>query len=396
MDTGRDLLQVEPYLDFLAADKREPRHIDGEDEETHIVCHEDMVPDFASAEIDRLYGHLFCSLSYFEMAKQLPGASTYVARRGGKAIAVLLYTRTKRAVTVINEYATLDEAEIRRFVRFMFDAFDTVGVVSFRKISTDIASLNHPWHAVACTEDMVIDLPGSVQEYEAAVGKNMRRNIRRYGSALEKDFPSFAYRVLLDNEIAEQHIRDIVALSCTRMKSKSIVPRFTEEEIRWIVRFARQCGMVGLVTIDGRVCAGAIGFRIGRNYAMHVIAHDQRYNDYSLGILCYYRTICEGIARGGKRFHLLQGQYGYKHRLLARRQDIVSLDVYRSPLHALACCGRIVRKEMLGRVRLTKQWLLHDVEQREGKVYRLIGRAVHALRAAKRSRASAKKAESDA
>jgi hypothetical protein len=47
-------------------------------------------------------------------------------------------------------------------------------------------------------------------------------------------------------------------------------------------------------------------------------------------------------------------------------------------------------------VRLTKQWLLHDVEQREGKVYRLIGRAVHALRAAKRSRASAKKAESDA
>jgi hypothetical protein len=386
MDTGRELLRVEHcFEDFLPKEAGAPPA-----EEVLITCHEHEVPAFAGPEIDRLYGHLFCSLSYFEVANQLGGASTYIARRGGRPIAVLLYTRSAREVNVISEYVALPEEEIRRFAHFMFATFDSIALVSFRKIRAQAGPPDYPWHAVACTEDMVIDLPRTVEEYETAVGKNMRRNIKRYGNAIAKDFPSFAYRVLLEHEIAEHHIRDIVALSCTRMKSKSIVPRFTEEEIAWIVRFSRQCGMVGVMTIDGRICAGAIGFRIGGNYAMHVIAHDQRYDDYSLGILCYYRTICEGIARGGRRFHLLQGQYGYKQRLLARREDIISLDVYRSRLHALAFGSRIAKKEAQGRVRLAKQWLLHDVEQRDGSAYRMIGKAVGMLRAAKRARASVK------
>jgi CelD/BcsL family acetyltransferase involved in cellulose biosynthesis len=385
METGREL-QLEEYFNDIQPAEGTVFQTD----DVHIVCYEHQVPDFAGPEIDRLYGHLFCSLSYFEVAKQLDGASTYVARRSGKAIAVLLYTRTEREVTVISEYAALPEEEVRRFAYFMFATFASVSMVSFRKIRAELHSLDRPWHAVACTEDMVIELPRTVEEYEAAVGKNMRRNIKRYGNALAKDFPSFSYRVLLAEEITEQHVRDIVALSCTRMKSKNIVPRFTEEEIAWIARFAKQCGMVGVVTIEGRICAGAIGFRIGDNYAMHVIAHDQRYNDYSLGILCYYRTVCEGIVRGGRRFHLLQGQYGYKHRLLARRQDIVSLDIYRNRLHAFTRLHRIARKALQGRLRLARQWLLHDVEQREGRGYRWIAKAVKLLRAAKRARGAAR------
>lgn len=357
-------------------------------DDVRIVCYENEVPYFAGPEIDRLYGHLFCSLSYFEMARQAEGASTYVAWKNGNPISVLLYTCTAHEVIVINEYASLAEEEIQRFASFMFSAFATVWMISFKKIQTDVRSLDRPCHAIACTEDMVISLPPTVKEYETAVGKNMRRNIKRYTSALEKDFPTWRYRVCLGNEVGEQEIRDIIALSCIRMKSKNIVPRFTEEETQWIVDFAKRCGLVGVMTIDGKVCAGAIGFRIGDNYAMHVIAHDTKYNGYSLGILCYYRTICEGIVRGGKRFHLLQGQYEYKYRLLARRQDIVSLDIYRSQVHAAAYGVRIFRRVWNGRIRLAKQWLLHDIEHCEGGVYRLIGKAVNAIRAVKRSRGS--------
>jgi hypothetical protein len=55
---------------------------------------------------------------------------------------------------------------------------------------------------------------------------------------------------------------------------------------------------------------------------MHVIAHEPAFNDYSSGILCYYHTICEGIVRGGKRFHLLSGRYEYKYRLLGATVEI--------------------------------------------------------------------------
>ncbi|WP_052452313.1 GNAT family N-acetyltransferase [Noviherbaspirillum autotrophicum] len=355
-------------------------------EQVQIDCHENEVPAFAAAEIDRLYGHLYCSPRYFEAASAMAAASCYVASSDGHAIAVLPYRRTRDEVTVVSEYLTLDAAEIERFCRHMFSRYPGVKRVTFPKLHANVDTLALPRHAMVCSEDMVVPLPPSVKDYENAVGKNMRRNIKRYSSALSKAFPSYRYELYLERDISEQDVRDIIALSCMRMKSKNIVPRFDDTEIDWIAAFAKTSGIVGLARIDGKVCAGAIGFRIGDSYFMHVIAHHPQYNDYSLGILCYYHTICEGIARGGKRFHLLQGRYGYKYRLLAERRDILHLDVYRSRVAALASLAHIARKEAKGRIWLAKQWLLHDLEHKEGRGYRLLARAVDFLRRAKRSK----------
>jgi hypothetical protein len=366
---------------FIQADQ----HLAHSDE-VQISCYDNEVPAFAGAEIDRLYGHLYASPSYFDMAKELAGASTYVARKHGVPVAVFLYRRTERQVNVISEYIKVDGEEVRRFADHVFNSFEPVKVISFGKLQTDVRHLAYPWHALACAEDMVVNLPPTVKEYETAVGKNMRRNIKRYTNALVKDFPSYRYRLYLEDEVSEQHIRDIIALSCTRMKSKNIEPRFTEAETQWIADYAKKCGIVGVATIDDRVCAGAIGFRIGQNYFMHVIAHDVRYNDYSLGILCYYHTICEGIVRAAKRFHLLQGRYGYKYRLLAERQDYVHLDIYRRRVDFILHGPGILKKELKGRIWLAKQWLLHDIERKESAAYRYLARAVGFLRTLKRSK----------
>lgn len=357
--------------------------------QVQIDCYEDGIPDFAVQEMDRLYGHLYCSPRYFEAASAMASASLYVAKAYGNPIAILPYKKTNDAVTVISEYLTLDEMEIERFASHMFSRDASIKRVTFPKVHAQIKTLSFPWHALICSEDMVVQLPKTVKEYEAAIGKNTRRNIKRYSSALAKAFPSYRYELYLERDIREQDLRDIVALSCMRMKSKNIVPRFDETEIRWIVDFARTCGIVGVARIDGKVCAGAIGFRIGDNYFMHVIAHHPQYNDFSLGILCYYHTICEGIVRGGKRFHLLQGRYGYKHRLLAERRDIAHLDIYRNRRNALSRISHIVRKEAKGRLWLINQWLLHDIEHKEGTGYRLLRAAVNFLRRAKRSKGGA-------
>lgn len=351
-------------------------------------CYDNVVPPYVTSEMERLYAHLYCSPSYFLMAKEMTGASTYVARKNNVPVTVLPYKREGNRVTVIGEFMTLCDEDINRFAECIFTTYDSVNVISFPQLRADIGSLAYPWHAITCSEDMVLVLPPTVKDYETALGKNMRRNIKRYSKALTSDHPSYRFEIFLEDEITEQHIHDIIALSCSRMKSKNIVPRFNDEEENWIARYAKQCGIIGMATIDGRICGGAIGFRVGDNYMMHVIAHDLKYNDYGLGILCYYHTICAVIGRGGKRFHLLQGRYGYKYRLLAERQDIIHLDVFRSRLHFLGYGKRVFSKEFNGRIRLVKQWLLHDVERHEGKAYRLLGRAVNALRSAKRSKGS--------
>lgn len=386
MNTVSDLPSIRPETGGHPLDR--PMHCG----EISISCLENEVPAFAVDEIERLHGHLYCLPSYLEMTGQLAGAGTYVVRRDGTPVTVLLFRREKNEVVVISEFVTLTAEDIQRFAKYMFGTDKSVKVVSFSRVRADVRRLPYPWQAVNHTEDMIVTLPDSVQEYDARVGKNMRRNIKRYTSALKRDFPTYSYRLCVAGQVSEQDIRDIIRLSCIRMESKNIVPRFNEDETQWIVRLATQCGLVGVATIDGRVCAGAIGFRIGDNYFMHVIAHDPLYNSYSLGIVCYYHTICEGIVRGAKRFHLLQGRYGYKYRLLAERHDIQHIDIYRSRLQAIAHSRRIFRKAVSGHILALKQWLLHDVERSDAAVLRLAGRLVNTLRQWRRSGRAPQKA----
>jgi hypothetical protein len=349
-----------------------------------IHCYENAVPSFAEMEIDRLYGHLLCSLSNFAVARDLNGASTYVARKDGVAIAVFLFRRDAHEVKVISEFITLDQDAIHLFADYIFTRYPAVKMVSFSKIHAVLRDIRYPCHAVTCTEDIVVSLPPTVEEYRDRLGKNTRRNIKRYTSSLQKDFPSFRYQVQVGTEISEQHLRDIVQLNRTRMANKSIVSRIDEEETQWIVDFAKRCGIVGIATIDGRVCGGAIGFRIGENYFMHVIAHDPQYNEYSLGFLCYYWTICEGILRGGKRFHLLLGRYEYKYRLLGETQEIANVHIYRNRLVCVRYGGRIVKTAFDAGVLQAKQWLL-EAERRNDRPSRLAARMVNILRTVKRA-----------
>jgi hypothetical protein len=349
-----------------------------------IACYDNTVPAFAAAEIDRLYGHLLSSLSHFMVARDLEGASTYVATQGGTPIAVFLFRREGREVNVISEFITLDQEAVQLFTGYMFARHPELRRIAFNKVRADLQGLPYPFQAVNCTEDVVVDLPDTVEEYGARLGKSTRRNIKRYTSTLQKEFPSYRYQLYVEEEISEQLIRDIVRLNRTRMADKSIVSRIDEEETRWIVDFAKRCGMVGVATIDGRVCCGAIGFRIGQDYFMHVIAHDPQYNDYSLGFLCYYLTICEGIVRRGKRFHLLLGRYEYKYRLLGVTQEFACVDVYRNRWACLRYGARIGRTAYRAAMLKSRLWLL-EAERRSDPTSRRVARVVEAARKIKRN-----------
>jgi hypothetical protein len=359
-------------------------------ESVEFLFYENEVPLFAAAEIDRLHGHLLCSVQNFQVAKQLGDASTYVARKGDTVTSILLFKRAGREVTVISEFVKLTGDEIRQFAQHVFTTFESVRMISFRKVQADLHGLPYPYHAVTCTEDFVVMLPPTVKQYQDSVGKNMRRNIKRYTATLEKDFPSYRYDVHVESDIDEQQIRDIIALNRVRMSKKNIVSRIDEEETRWIIDLAKKCGIVGVATIDGRICGGAIGFRIGSNYFMHVIAHDPRYNDYSLGIICYYFTICEGIARGGKRFHLLPGRYEYKFRLLGELQEIAQVDIFRNRAVALMYGKRIAKTACGDYIHRAKVWLL-DAERRDDVSSRHAARLVRLLRRLKRGRTTGAK-----
>ncbi len=306
-----------------------------------IQCYDNDVPPFIGAALERLYGNLFSSLTYFRIFGGADKASVYVVRSGKKVVCAWLFCRYRNTVRVINEGIRIDQDDITRFASYIFARYPAVNVISFHAVQPQMVELPMPYQRFNCLEDMVLTLPSNAESYTSSLGRSTRSYIHRYLNKLKRDFPSFSFRALAPDEIDEQQIRRIIDLNRLRMASKGKASSNDEDATQRIIQLAGECGMVGVIMLDGCICAGSINYCVGDNYFLETLAHDPAYDHYRIGTLCCYLTICECIARGGNEYHFLWGQDEYKKRLLGVQRDLDDLVIYRSYLH-MVLYGKLV------------------------------------------------------
>lgn len=348
--------------------------------EVCIECYENEVPYFAEMALQQLYGNLFSSLAYGRVYGYLDGASTYVVRKGDAIASVWLFRREGRQIRVLNEGIRLERDEVIRFANHVFAAYSSVCVVRFHAVQAQRWQLPMPCQQYNCLEDTVLALPHDASDYLAGLGKSTRSYIHRYLNKLRRDFPTFRFEALSASQMDPDQLLRVIEFNRSRMQGKGKISRNDEESAQRIIRLAQECGFAGIVTIDDKVCAGTINYRVGDNYFLEVLAHDPLYNDYRLGTLCCYLTVCECIARGGKEYHFLWGQDEYKSRLGGVQRDLDHLVLYRSHLHMLANSGTVARNYKDALERKARLWLRGA--RRENKlIARVITAALQRLRA---------------
>jgi hypothetical protein len=362
---------------------RAQRHPDGEE---ITAVYENAIPPFVAAELERLYGHMNSSLAYLAASGKTDGASTYVARRGGQPVTVLLFKRLDRGTLhVINQMNKLAPGDIARFAECMFSTYASVTRISFSMIDSEVRRLPYPFQIHDFSEDIVLNLPSTPAGYQESLSPKTRKNTIGNLKKIKRDVPSFEFRIYEKEEIGERQVRDLVSLNKARMDVKSIKYGNTGEEVEGLIRIAKERGFAGIATIDGRICAGVINTHVGSNYFGHLLAHDPEQNKYSLGMLCCYLTICEEILRGAKEHHFGWGRYEYKYKLGGVQRDMVGLDVYRSRLCYVLNSREVAKNAARTFVRRIKFKLL-DIEREESSNPGLISRSIKALRKLKRSR----------
>lgn len=308
-----------------------------------VECHENAVPPFAEAALQQLYGNLFSTLAHHRVYGGRRNLNTFVVRSGDSILCLWLYERDGRVVRVLNEGIEIGEGAVRRFARHLFAADPSLCAIRFHAVQARLQHLALPHSVHNCLEDMVLTLPASATDYLAQLGKSTRSYINRYLNKLRRDHPSVRFELVEAHEIDESCIRHIIALNRARMARKGKVSINDETLAEQITHLAMECGLIGALTIDGRLIAGTINYHVRDNYFLEVIAHDPQYDAYRIGTLCCYLTICECIARGGSEYHFLWGQDEYKSRLLGRRRDLDDVVVYRSRRHMLRVPGLVLR-----------------------------------------------------
>lgn len=342
-----------------------------------VDCYLDEIPSFVKTELEQLYGNSFSSLPFFQAFRAIENVRTYVVRKNGNPAVILLFRHKGRRIDVLNEMIQLDEMEIRRFVNYVFTNFASVAIISFKAIQADIQRLPFPYQRHNSKENFVITLPDSPEEYTSRIGASTRRNIKRYMKKIVQDYPTFGYTFYRNEEIDEQKIREIIRLSELRISAKKRRFGISEEDVQQILGLARRCGLVNVITIDGRLCAGTITCCTEDNCLALVNAHSTEYDEYWLGTLCYYLTICESIVRGARKFHMGEGRYDYKSRLLGVRQDMDHVEIYRSYAGALFNADQVAQTFFKSRLRKTKVWLL---DHEKSLISQLILRTVFLFR----------------
>ncbi|HJV53985.1 MAG TPA: GNAT family N-acetyltransferase [Noviherbaspirillum sp.] len=334
-----------------------------EQEAVAVECYPNQIPAFIERELARLYGSIFSSLEHFRIYGGTEGISTYVARRGGKVVSVILYRVERRRIVALNEFIRLGEREITRFAEAMFAAYPQARGVSFNAVELKLLRLPYPSQRFNCSEDIALALPATPEDYLARLGKSTRKNIKHHLSRLKRHRPSLRFEARDAAAIDAGDVAAIIALNRARMAGKHKTSYLDDAESERLLQLAQSCGMVTVMRIDGRVCAGAICALVNGNYFSYVTAHDPAYDDYRLGTLCCYLTICEAIARGGREFHLLWGRYQYKYMLAGVQRDLDHLDVYRSRLDYLRNGGAVLRNACRSWLRQARFWLLDPKRQ---------------------------------
>lgn len=321
-----------------------------------ISCYFDAIPAFIEHELTRLYEVLHSSLSFLQVFRELREVNCYVVKRGEFPTVVLLFTRNRRRIDVLNEMIELSQTEISRFAQYVFDNLTDIDIVYFKAIRSELHQFKFPIQKQNSKSTYLISLPDSIEEYKASIGKKTMTGIRYQKNKVTKAFPSFTSAIYYDDEIDEAHILEIIRLSQLRINSDD--PTFSYD-VPAICRLAKNCGFVQVIFIEGRVCAGTVNYRVGASYFGEVLGQHPEYRKYGLGKICVYQTICESISHGGKKFYLGGGAFDFKTHLRGVLVEMDELKIYRSPIRMLRHIDSALTTVWTGYIRRLKDIFHH-------------------------------------
>jgi hypothetical protein len=349
--------------------------------------HEFAIPAHAVTALDRLYGSMYASWRHLQLCGvEQPTPHSWIGYRHGEIIGVLLFRMRDSEVLVLTEMFRLDPEIAEAFCLAVFSRFAYTHQVTFNAVSVPRSLSPLPMQSYAFSENYIIELPVSVDDYLNALGKSTRKTIRGYGNRLQRELPGFRWEVRAANELRKDEQRRLVR-QWQRFKQASMAARgkravIDRRDTARLLQLASECGLFGIASIDGRVVGGSLACRFGDNYVMLLSGADPALESYRLGMLCCFWSVCDCIRTGARQCHLLWGRYQYKRQLLGVPHVLQHITLYRSRWQMVLSPARVVRMSWEKLRHACRSHVMIIVRDRNDAVSRMVSWGLDGLRAA--------------
>jgi Acetyltransferase (GNAT) domain len=300
------------------------------------ALYEDGIPPELELKLAGLYQNPFCSVDYFRLHKSFENLNALVLfGDGSEPTQILVYTVSGGAATVCNEYFAVREEELEYFASLIFNRYPQVNEISLSRVNCQIGKPRFPHRIWSGGNDVVIDLPRTVDEYDARLGKNTKKNVKYYLNRLRREHQDFSFEVAPADEITPALVGRIIEMNRLRMQSKHIRSGYDTALEKKIRALCSSFGLVTSITVNDVVVAGVICYSTGTHCFGEALAHDPRFNKSRIGQVCFYLTLQHLIEKGTSFYHMLEGENDYKYRFLGSNRPLCSLSLYRSRRHKI-------------------------------------------------------------
>ncbi len=334
------------------------------------------LPGYLWPALEKHSQSIFCTEPHLRIHGTLTSdIEAWVMRRDGRIAGLWLFRRQGRRARVLNEVMSAPIAEIEQFADALFARFNELDIIELHALhlvdeqgahralhpghqprlrrmpassgATDDSALQgldegqdglsppcRPWQRACVSEDFVLDLPSSVDEWHASLSARTREKLRQCQRRAQRGEPTLSFRVFNDADISERQVRAVLKMSRARMRAKGRTYGMDAREEQRLCALMRERGQLASIEVDGQMRAGLLCTLSGNDVYMHVIAHDPAFDELRLGYLCCVLFIEAAIAQRRQRFHFLWGRYDYKLRLGGQRQPLEHALLWRSRMAA--------------------------------------------------------------
>ncbi len=350
------------------------------------------LPGYVWPALEKHSQSIFCTEPHLRIHGSLTSdIEAWVMRRDGRIAGLWLFRRHGRKACVLNEVMAASVSEVEQFADALFASFSELDVIELhavhlvdeqtrhpalrtryapqlRRMPTPSSALDdsempgmeeaqggdapsrptaRPWQRACVSEDFVLALPASVDDWHASLSARTREKLRQCLRRAQRGEPTLSFRVFNDADISEHQVRAVLKMSRARMRAKGRTYGMDAREERRLCALMRERGQLAAIEVDGHMRAGLLCTLAGNDVYMHVIAHDPAFDELRLGYLCCILCIEAAIAQRMHRFHFLWGWYDYKVRLGGQRQTLEHALLWRSRVAASRHPLMLLRQQWL-------------------------------------------------
>jgi len=241
---------------------------------------------------------------------------------------------TKKKVFVINKEFKISLKNIENICHILFYEFTWVQQIIFEKVFGPKPKQAPKMVFERTSNDVIIpDLPKTMYAYMKSLETHTRKEINRKINRISKDIPDFKIQYIEKSDIVFEQINKIVSFNRSRMKTKGKISDLNDTECKVLHQYISTSGFgfLCVCVVNGKIISGTINTVIGEHAYSHVIAHDNTYNQYSVGQITMVNTTKYLIEEKNIKYHhLLCGTLKYKFQHGGINHDLYTFRVFRN------------------------------------------------------------------